>query len=91
MLFRSMTDTRYTASKTVSTIACIVDRSLSIHQIDCNTAFFCRVVLVFTVVRGLPDIAASKAQDVEAGSVPHKAGKPQQDTAMNLPMSVPFK
>ena len=34
-----MTDTRYTASKTVSTIACIVDCSLSIDQIDCNTAF----------------------------------------------------
>ena len=25
-------------------------------------------------------IAASKAQDVEAGSAPHKAGKQQQDT-----------
>ena len=86
-----MTDTRYTASKTVSTIACIVDRSLSIHQIYCNTAFFCRVSLVFTVIRGLPGIAASKTQDVEAGSAPHKAGKPQQDTAMSFPMSVPFE
>ena len=36
-------------------------------------------------------IAASKAQDVEAGSAPHKAGKPQQDTAMSFPMSVPFE
>jgi hypothetical protein len=40
---------------------------------------------------GLPGIAASKAQDVEAGSAPHKAGKPQQDTAMSFPMSVSFE
>ena len=40
------------------------------------------------VVRGLPGIAASKAQDVEAGSAPHKAGEPQQDIAMDFPMSV---
>ena len=43
------------------------------------------------VVRGLPGIAASKAQDVEAGSAPHKAGEPQQDIAMSFPMSVPFE
>jgi len=53
--------------------------------------FFCRVVLIFTVIRGLPGIAASKAQDVEAGSAPHKSGEPQQDIAMNFPMSIPFE
>jgi hypothetical protein len=83
-----MTDTRYTASKTVSTIACIVDCSLLIDQIYCNTAFFCRADFVFTVIKGLLGKVASKAQDVEACIPPHKTGEQQQDIAMNFPMSV---
>jgi hypothetical protein len=43
---------------------------------------------VFTVINGLLGKVASKAQDVEAVSAPHKAGEQQQDIAMNFPMSV---
>ena len=53
--------------------------------------FFCRVALVFAVIRGLLGKVASKAPDVEAGSVLHKAGEQQQDIAMNFHMSVFFK